>query len=179
MNSFFLTVGSYVLTLDKSLLIDIAIQLLNTCVLCAILSFLLYKPVLKFMNARKERIAGDLKNAEITMQNANEKLKEYNDLIAEMQAKRNGIFEQYTKEANENKQLIIEEAKREANEIKARAKLQIEREQEKAKDKIRLEIIETSNLIASKVIAGALDDKEQTKLINECIKDLGDVKWEG
>ncbi len=179
MNSYFLTVGSFILTLDKNLLVELAFQLFNLCVLCAILSFLLYKPVLRFMRSRKEKIAGNIADAEDKLKSAQSILDEYNERLRSIQQERSAILEAANREANANKALIIEQAKKEAADIKNRAKLQIAREEEKAKDKIRLQIIEVSSLIAAHFVDNSLSDDKQTKLIEDVIKGLGDVKWQG
>ncbi len=178
MNSVFLTVGSYILTLDKNLLADIGIQLINTCILCFVLSKLLYKPVLNFLKKRKERIAGELDDAKTKLSEADRVLAEYNKKLAEIQAERAAILDEANKEANANRQIIIDAAKQEASEIKARALLQIERDQEKARDEVRLQIIEVGSLIANRFVAESLTEDKQEQLINDVIKDLGDVKWQ-
>ncbi|MCD8215437.1 MAG: F0F1 ATP synthase subunit B [Clostridiales bacterium] len=178
MNSVFLSVGSYILTLDSNLLVDIGIQLINTCILCFVLSKLLYKPVLNFLKNRKAKISGELDDAKAKLEEADALLAEYNKKLAEFQNERAALLDEANKEANVNRQLIIDAAKQEASEIKARALLQIEREQEKARDRVRLEIIQVGSLIADRFVAESLTEDRQEQLINDVIKDLGDVKWQ-
>ncbi|MCD7905734.1 MAG: F0F1 ATP synthase subunit B [Clostridiales bacterium] len=178
MNSVFLSVGSYILTLDSNLLVDIGIQLINTCILCFVLSKLLYKPVLNFLKNRKAKISGELDDAKAKLEEADALLAEYNKKLAEFQNERAALLDEANKEANVNRQLIIDAAKQEASEIKARALLQIEREQEKARDRVRLEIIRVGSLIADRFVAESLTEDRQEQLINDVIKDLGDVKWQ-
>lgn len=178
MNSVFLSVGSYILTLDKNLLVDIGIQLINTCILCFVLSKLLYKPVLNFMRDRRERIASNITDAEKKLKEAEAALAEYKGKLSKIQAERAALLDEANREANANKQVILEAAKQEANEIKARAMLQIEREQEKARDEIRLQIIQVSSLIAGRFVSQSLTEDIQEQLVNDVIKDLGDVKWQ-
>lgn len=47
--------SGYVIILNQQTVIQVIIQLINTAILCFILSKLLYQPVLKFLNARKEK----------------------------------------------------------------------------------------------------------------------------
>ena len=61
----------FILSLDINLLKDVAFQLLNTVILCAVLSYLLYKPVKNFLAARRERIAGQIDSAENQLAEAN------------------------------------------------------------------------------------------------------------
>ena len=50
----------FILSLDINMLKDLAFQLLNTVILCAVMSYLLYKPVKNFLAARRDRIEGQI-----------------------------------------------------------------------------------------------------------------------
>ena len=52
-----------ILGFDKTLLISLGIQWINIALLTAVLIFILYKPVKKFMADRSERIRGDIASA--------------------------------------------------------------------------------------------------------------------
>ena len=67
--------SGYVIILNQQTVIQVIIQLINTAILCFILSKLLYQPVLKFLNARKEKILQEarttaLKNSQIIISDA-------------------------------------------------------------------------------------------------------------
>lgn len=168
---------SYILTLDKQMLYQIAFQLLNTIILCAVLSFLLYKPVLNFMQKRKERIQGQIDSAEEQLKSANSLKAEYENKLKEIENEKNEILDSARLRASQREKQIIEEAKKEAENLKNRAMVDIQREQEKAKDEIKKQIIEVSSLMASRFITESIDEKKQNELVDEVISDLGDVKW--
>ncbi|MCD7777525.1 MAG: F0F1 ATP synthase subunit B [Clostridiales bacterium] len=186
MSSYYLTVVhgllpegySFILNLDKDLLIEIGFQLFNTIFLCLFLGYILYKPVKNFLQARKDRIAGDLKSSREAKQEAETVLKEYKTKLAEIAEERTAILEKAREEAAANRAIIIEEANKEATELKERAKLQIERDREEAQDEIRLQIIQVSTLIASRFVKESLNESAQNKIVEDVIKDLGDVKWQ-
>lgn len=167
----------FILSLDFDLLKDIAFQLLNTVILCGVLSYLLYKPVSNFMRNRRERIASQISSAESQLKSA-EKLKaEYAEKIKNIEKEKDVILEQARSRASKKEQEIILEAKKEADTLKNRAIIEIQREQEKAKDEIKKQIIEVSSLMASRFISASIDESQQNKLVDEVISDLGDVKW--
>ncbi len=178
MYSYFLTIDSFILTLDKDLITEIVFQLINTGILCAVLGWLLYKPVLKFMNARKERIATDISEGKKARKSAEEVLAEYKARLAELEAKKAEILETAQLEAKANRTEIIAQANKEAESIKARAELQMLREQERAKDEMRFQIIQVSSLIASRFVKESLSQTGQNEIVEDVIKGLGDVKWQ-
>lgn len=169
---------SYILTLDKQLLYGIGFQLIATIVLCAILSFILYKPILNFLNKRKERIETQVNEANKKMFDVETLKTNYEEKLKEINEKSNSILDEVRSRAKRDEAEIIANAKREAEAIKQRANLDIKREKEKAKDEIRTQIIEVSSIIASKLVSKTIDESEQNKLVNDVIKDLGEIKWQ-
>lgn len=169
---------SYILTLDKQMLIQLGFQLLNTVILCLGLGFILYKPVLNFLALRKEKIATQLSKAEAELVQANKFKAEYEQKLKSIEAERSQILDEARNRAKENEKQIISEAKKEAETLKNRAMIDIQREQEKAKDEIRKQIIEVSSLMTSRFIASSMDEATQNKLVDEVISDLGEVKWQ-
>lgn len=169
---------SYIITLDEQLLYGIGFQLISTLVLCLILTWLLYKPVLKALNKRKERIETQISDAESKFSQADALKFEYELKLADIEKEKASILNDARTRAKENEAQIISQAKEEAEAIKNRALVDIQREQEKAKELVRTQIIEVSSILASKFISKNIDLSEQDKLIDDAIKDLGDVKWQ-
>ena len=168
----------YVIMLDQQTLIQIAIQLFNTCILCFALSKLLYKPVTKFLNARKERVANQIDTAQNRLNEAEALKAEYEEKLKNIEVEKNTILEKARVQAKANGQQIVAEAKAEAENIHTRAMTDIKREEEKAKDEIKKQIIEVSSLVSGKFIAAKMTEEEQNKLVDDTISDLEGVKWQ-
>lgn len=168
----------YVIMLDQQTLIQIAIQLVNTCILCFALSKLLYKPVTKFLNARKERVANQIDTAQNRLNEAEALKAEYEEKLKNIEVEKNTILEKARVQAKANSQQIVAEAKAEAENIHTRAMTDIKREEEKAKDEIKKQIIEVSSLVSGKFIAAKMTEEEQNKLVDDTISDLEGVKWQ-
>lgn len=168
----------YVIMLDQQTLIQIAIQIINTCILCFALSKLLYKPVTNFLNARKEKIAQQIDSAEAKLSEAEALKAEYENKLKNIDAEKNSILENARLQANKNGQQIIAEAKTEAENIHSRAMTDIKREEEKAKDEIKKQIIEISSMVSGKFIAANMTEEEQNKLVDDTISDLEGVEWQ-
>lgn len=169
--------AGYILTLDKQFLIQLCWQIFNTLILCGGLSYILYKPMTKFLDNRKERIKTQISTAENQLKEANALKAEYENKLKGISAERDEILESARVRATQREQQIIAEAKKEAEALKNRAELDIQREQEKVKDEVKNQIIEISSLMAGHFIKASIEESEQNKLINEVISDLGDVKW--
>lgn len=168
----------YVIMLDQQTLIQIAIQLVNTCILCFALSKLLYKPVTKFLNARKERVANQIDTAQNRLNEAEALKAEYEEKLKNIEVEKNTILEKARVQAKANGQQIVAEAKAEAENIHTRAMTDIKREEEKAKDEIKKQIIEVSSLVSGKFIAAKMTEEEQNKHVDDTISDLEGVKWQ-
>lgn len=169
---------SYVIMLDQQTLIQIAIQLINTCILCFALSKLLYKPVTKFLNDRKERVANQIDTAQNRLNEAEALKAEYEKKLKNIEVEKNTILEKARVQAKANGQQIVAEAIAEAENIHTRAMTDIKREEEKAKDEIKKQIIEVSSMVSGKFIAAKMTEEEQNKLVDDTISDLEGVKWQ-
>ena len=168
--------SGYVIILNQQTVIQVIIQLINTAILCFILSKLLYQPVLKFLNARKEKISSQIDKTEADMAQAQALKKEYEEKI---ESERTAILQEARTTALKNSQIIISDAKTEATAIKDRANLEIERAEEKAKDDIKKQIVQVSTLMSEKFVAAKMTEDEQNKLVDETISDLEEIEWIG
>jgi F-type H+-transporting ATPase subunit b len=167
----------YVITLDKQLLIQILIQLINTGILCFVLSKLLYKPVLNFLKARKEKIAAQIDEADARLKEAEALKAQYEAKLKDIDNERNEILETARDAAKKNSRQIISDARKEADLIKNRAEKDISNEREKAKDDIKREIINVSTEMSRRFIAKQISSEEQNKLFDETIKELEELEW--
>ena len=153
--------SGYVIILNQQTVIQVIIQLINTAILCFILSKLLYQPVLKFLNARKEKISSQIDKTEADMAQAQALKKEYEEKLKNIESERTAILQEARTTALKNSQIIISDAKTEATAIKDRANLEIERAEEKAKDDIKKQIVQVSTLMSEKFVAAKMTEDEQ------------------
>ncbi len=167
----------YIIQFDWNLVIGLAIQLFNVLLMFVILTWLLHKPVSKFMKDRTNKIAASIEAADAKVADAEGLKAQYAQKLQNIELEKTKILEAAKKHASETEQQIIVEAKKEADVIKNRALLEIKREQDKSKDFVKTQIIEISSLIASKYIQTAIDEQKQNQLFEEVISDMGDAKW--
>ena len=160
-----------VIGFDQQFLIQVVFQFLNSLICFAILYYLLYKPVLKFMAARREKIENKIKDAERISSEADDLKKEYEMLLKKNHAEASKIIEM----AKEQAKIIIARATDEANKIKKQAGIEIENEKNQAQANIKKEIINVSwvvinNFLMSNISRGLHDELNQKYL--EAIKNF-------
>lgn len=164
--------------LDSQTFFHILIQLFNALVLAAALTFILYKPVKRFMSKRSDAIQGKMENADAAMVRANELIAEYENKINEIEKERLETLEAARNKASEETKAILEEARREARELKKRSLEIVEADKKRLMEETRIYIIEMSHLIAQKYVAQNIDAQTQDKLFEDMIAQLEDVQWQ-
>jgi F-type H+-transporting ATPase subunit b len=166
-----------IISFDQQFLFGLGMQLLNTLILFAGLSFLLFKPVREFMEKRSERIRLQIEQAKSEEQRVLEMKKEYENKLTNIKEESDAILREARKKAQEQESQIIEEARKEADSIKNRVLTDIEREKVKVKDEMKKEMVEIASLMAGKLIASSIDEQKHSELIDEVISQMGDVSW--
>ncbi len=167
-----------VFSLGPDTLINIGIQLFNAIVLAVALTFILYKPVKKFLRMRTERIQEKIEGADATMARANELIAEYEKKIKEIDSEGLEILEAARNKAADERKTILEDARREAREIKDRALEVVESDKKRLAEETRVYIIEMASAIAEKYVTQNIDDKTQDKLFLDTLAQLEDVQWQ-
>ena len=141
------------------------ISILNFIILVAVLAHFCYKPVLKVMDDRRNKIRNDLDSAA--------KLK--SDLEAELanaQVAAQGIVDKAVKEAKVQAQAQIDEAHAAIEREKVQAAKQIERERKDALEDLKTQVAALSCDIASKIISKNMTPDTNDRLIAESIARL-------
>lgn len=148
------------------------VQFINFFVLVAILAKFCFKPLSAVMQARRERIAGDLASAEAAREQAEAVKKEYESQLANARTEAQEIIEKAVKQAEANTQAQIKELKEQLAREKEQARLELAREREKALQQMREEMVTLSVAIAGKVIAKNMDSQANTEFVKEAIAKL-------
>jgi len=147
------------------------ISILNFIILVAVLAHFCYKPVLKVMDDRRNKIRNDLDSA--ARSRAAAKLK--SDLEAELanaQVAAQGIVDKAVKEAKVQAQAQIDEAHAAIEREKVQAAKQIERERKDALEDLKTQVAALSCDIASKIISKNMTPDTNDRLIAESIARL-------
>ena len=146
-------------------------QLINFLILLFVLRRFAYKPLLKLLDERKQKIADGLANAQKAKSNLEEAGKERQEIISTAKKGASEIISLAEAAAQKNREETLKEAKAGVEKIVAEARKQIESEKNKMIGEIKSEITELVILAAEKTASIKLDDKKDKELIEKIIKE--------
>lgn len=164
--------------LDFQLLNDILIELLVIFILFLALSYFLFNPARKLMQARQDKIKDEMDFSAKEKADAIQLKKEYTAKIKEADKEVEGILSDARKKALKQESIIVDEAKVEASRIIERANQEAELEKSKVKDEVKKEIINVASVMAGKIIAEAIDPDKQAQLIDDTLGEMGESTWQ-
>ena len=147
-------------------------QILNFLILAGILRAFAYKPVVRMLKARQDRIQESRDKADADVAEADKILAEYKAKLAAANAKAENIVLMAEKRAGEEREAKRAEVKREIEQMRKAAKAEIEREREHAVQQLRAEMITLSMAAAGKIVAKNMDKSENEALIADFVKEL-------
>ena len=140
-----------------------------------ILRLVLYSPVMKMLDKRKERIAQSMKDAERVTQAAQEAEQEKAKIIEEARREAQGVRAQSTREAEKIAQEVRTRAEEEATEIRMKAQEDAEIQVEAALTEANKKIAELAILATEKVLGRELADRsEQERFVQEFLTDYNE-----
>ncbi len=163
---------------DPQLLFDSFVTGINIFILFFALSYMLFNPVREVLEKRRQRIAGELKNAADDKEAARTMKEEYEARLLEVKKEAEGILEDARKRAKQREAEIITEAREEADRIVTRGSREVELERKKALDDMKEQIISIASVMAGKVVAASIDTTVQDGLIDETLKEMGESTWQ-
>lgn len=142
-------------------------QIVNFGILLILLRFLLYKPVLRLLEERRERIRKGLEDAEKARAALEGAQAEYEKRLEEARREAQAIIAQATQAAERAREEILAEARAEAQRIVAKAQEEIEYERKRLLVELRQEVADLAILAAGRIINRQLDEALHRKLIQD------------
>ena len=153
----------------------IVISLANLILLFLILKKFLYKPVKKMLKERQDAIDNQYKQAQDTLDQAQNKEKEWEEKMLGAKAEADAIINKATEQAGVKEQKIIAEAIEKADGIVKRAQTQAELETKKARAQIKKEIVTVSTALTEKMLEREINQNDHEALIDSVIKEMGEI----
>ena len=164
--------------LDLQLGADFLLSVIAIFVLFFAFSFLLFNPVRKMLNNRKQRIHDEIAEAHDTKASADALKAEYEEKLKNIDKEAEEILSSARRRALENENRIVAEARDEADRILAHARTEAELEKQKAADEVKREMIVIASMIAEKVVSEKIDITIQDKLVEDTLKEIGKSTWQ-
>ncbi len=151
-------------------------QLVNFGLLLVLLRLFAYKPIMKMLDTRANKIKESLEAGDHAKQEAVSAEKEIAKKIEEASASGQQIVGQAVKTAEEVKRRASLDAKKEADAIVAKAQVEIQREKQESMTELRKEVADLAVLVAGKAIGTSIDKETQRKLIENTLKEVSSLK---
>lgn len=148
--------------------------LLNMVLTFLILKKFLFKPVTKMIDDRQKEIDGLYADAGAAKANAESMRADYTQKLSEAKETSARIVAEATQEANRRGDEIIRQARQDADALRQKASADIELEKKKALNEVKGDISRIALDIAGKVVERELDEKDQERLIEGFLRDMGD-----
>ena len=144
-------------------------QLVNFAVLLVIFRAFLYKPILRMLDSRRERIKEGLDAADRMKEQAARAEQEVQARLAEARQDGQTLIAQAQQMAARLQEEGREQARREGDAMLQRARTEIHLERDAAIAELRQEFADLTIAAAEKVIGQALDRKAHERLIQEVL----------
>ena len=150
-------------------------QLINFGLLLLLLRLFAYKPIMKMLYQRAQRIRESLEAGERAKQEAVSAEKEVAKKIEEASASGQKIVEQASKAAEDVRKRAEQDARKEAEAIIEKAHVETQRQKEESMAELRKEVADLAVAVAGKAIGESLDRNTQQTLINNVMKEASSL----
>jgi len=148
--------------------------LLNLVLTFLILKKFLFKPVNKMIDERQKEIDDLYADAAGAKTEAENLRADYTRKLAEAKDTSAQILSDAAREANLRGEEILRQARADADALREKAGADIELERKKALNDVKGDISRIALDIAEKVVERELDEKDQERLIEGFLRDMGD-----
>ncbi len=153
-------------------LLTLIIQIVSFLILVGVLTKVLYRPLLDFLDKRSKKVQDMLEDAKRERKQAEDELKKSEERLKKTKEDILKLKELAELQADEHKQKIIQDAEKEARDIRIRSREDIERQIKEVKEEIKKEIGTLAVSIAEKILDKEIKEEDHKRLIEESIKDL-------
>ena len=137
------------------------------------LAWIAYPMAKKTMNARTERIRGEIDEADKLKAEAATTLAQYQASVADAKSEAARIVDEARTAAEAVRADIIARAEAEANEVKAKGREDVEAGKARAITELQAQVGDLTIALAEKVVERSLDDATNRQMIDNYINNLG------
>lgn len=149
--------------------IKLAIQAFNFLLLLVILQRLAYRPLLRMLDARRERIRNDLDEARRLREDGVRDRETYRAQLSRARDEARGILEEANNVSARIRSAALADAEAQNAVSLQRARDEIAREKEAAIAEVRREVGDLAIAAATQVVGRSLDGADQRRLVDEAL----------
>jgi F-type H+-transporting ATPase subunit b len=147
----------------------LGVQLISFLLLLAVLSKLMYRPVLAALEGRSVAIQRQLAEAQAAREEAQGQLASMEERIRAAQADAAALRERALREAAELRERLSAEARQEATRLIEGAQAQVSQEVRRARAELRAEVGVLATQIAERLIRKSLTDEDHQRILREAL----------
>jgi F-type H+-transporting ATPase subunit b len=148
-------------------------------IVAVVLTKVAFPKLREAVEARENRIQGDLEEAEKAKSEAKQEQEEYKKQLAEARGESNRIIEDARASAEQVRKDLIAKAEKDAEAVVARAQEQIQAERQRTIQELQGQIADLSIELAEKVVGRSLDGGSQRELVDAYIKEVAGMSSNG
>lgn len=145
-------------------------QMVNFAIILFVLYRFAYKPVLKTLNSRTNKIEKGIADADAAGKKLGEIMEKEKEVLASAKKEAQEIIKTAEEKAKANAVSIVLEARNQNEKLIVTAKKQIEQEKDKMLSEVKGEISNLVVLATEKIIGDKLDKEKDRELIEKAIK---------
>lgn len=149
-------------------------QLLNFGLFAVVMYFAAWRPLLKMLDDRREKIAKGVEDARIAAEARANAESEAGRVLADAQREAQKIIADARASAEERAKPIIQSAERDAEQIRANARTQAEQSVTSALSEVRGQVIALAMAATHKLIGESMSKDQQEKVINNFFTTAGE-----
>jgi F-type H+-transporting ATPase subunit b len=135
-----------------------------------------WKPLVEALDARAEKVRGDIENADRARQEAEKLLAQHKIMMDNARNEAANFIAESKTEAEKMRNEIIEKAASDAKDLSERTRKEISLAKDKALAEIKAEIVTLSTDIAAKIINKNLNPNDQKALVEETLNKVRTVQ---
>lgn len=147
-------------------------QAINFGILLAVLAYLLYRPVLRVLDERRERVRSSMEHAQQLEKQVAEMEKERKVRMKELDDQAKSLLEQSRQQAEGAKKQIVDAAQAEVSQMLEKGRKQLDDERRKLLTDLQKTVTDVSVQLAEKVLAREFSDSDQKRLLQNLERDV-------
>jgi len=151
-------------------------QVLNFLILVWLLKRFLYKPILHAIDAREQRIAAELANAETKKAEAQKERTEFQHRNEEFDRQRNDLLSKAQDEVKTERSRLLDEARQAADALRAKRHNALQREQQSLNDEITRRTREEVFAIARKTLTDLAGTSLEARISDVFVRRLRELE---
>ena len=157
-------------------LFTLGAQIVNFLVLVALLRYFLYDRVIEAMDAREERIASRLREAEEKLESAEQEKASYQEKQDEWEKKRERMIREAREEVDRQRQEWMDDARDEVDATRRRWMDELEQQRDEFLQQLRRRIGEETVAVARRALADLADADLEDQVIETFTERLQDLE---